>query len=220
MNRAILITADNICGYCPRPFQSSSLTSSTANAHTNGLPYSLRVIPPMANEHQRLLYVISVTVFEEDGDCIVCLEMRADELMRHLIPGELADYKIVRTNSDPLQSSLKSLIAFELQRMFLQQLRLKMLAINPGMYATVLGVIEAVSLPLLTSRVTSLQASTRCELQSTCTLFWEEGSLTCFQLAPVLLQLCTVEPGSRIHRSRSDRSCNEDAAFDCKGCIK
>jgi hypothetical protein len=30
-----------------------------------------------------------VTVFVEEGNCIFCLQMRADKLMRHLISGEL-----------------------------------------------------------------------------------------------------------------------------------
>jgi hypothetical protein len=42
-------------------------------------------------------------VFEEEGNCIVCLEIRADELMRHLISGELANYRLVRTSPKPLQ---------------------------------------------------------------------------------------------------------------------
>jgi hypothetical protein len=44
-----------------------------------------------------------VRVFEEEGDCIVCLEIRADKLIRHLISGELANYKVVRTSPKPLQ---------------------------------------------------------------------------------------------------------------------
>jgi hypothetical protein len=47
--------------------------------------------------------LINVTVLWEERDCIVCLEMRADELMRHLISGELANYKVVRTSPKPLQ---------------------------------------------------------------------------------------------------------------------
>jgi hypothetical protein len=39
---------------------------------------------------------------EEEGDCIVCLEMRANELMRRLIPGELTDYRVVRSSPEPL----------------------------------------------------------------------------------------------------------------------
>jgi hypothetical protein len=46
-----------------------------------------------------------VTVFEEEGDCIVCLEMRADELMRRLISGELTNYSVVRTSPEPLHIS-------------------------------------------------------------------------------------------------------------------
>jgi hypothetical protein len=45
-----------------------------------------------------------VRVFEEEGNCIVCLEMRAEELMRHLISGELTNYKVVRTSPVPLHS--------------------------------------------------------------------------------------------------------------------
>ena len=44
-----------------------------------------------------------VRVFEEEGDCIICLEMRADELMRRLISGELTNYRVVRTSLEPLQ---------------------------------------------------------------------------------------------------------------------
>ena len=32
--------------------------------------------------------------YREKTDCIVCLEMRADELMRRLISGELTNYKL------------------------------------------------------------------------------------------------------------------------------
>jgi hypothetical protein len=45
-------------------------------------------------------------VFEEEGDCIVCLEIRADELIRRLISGELTNYSVVRTSPEPLQFSL------------------------------------------------------------------------------------------------------------------
>jgi hypothetical protein len=47
--------------------------------------------------------LVSVRVFEEEGDCIVCLEMRADKLMRRLISGELTIYSVVRTSPEPLQ---------------------------------------------------------------------------------------------------------------------
>jgi hypothetical protein len=43
-----------------------------------------------------------VTVFEEEGNCIVCLEMRADELMRRLIWSELTNYGVVRTSPESL----------------------------------------------------------------------------------------------------------------------
>jgi hypothetical protein len=46
-----------------------------------------------------------VTVFEEKRGCIVCLEMRADKLMRRLISGELINYSVVRTSSEPLRLS-------------------------------------------------------------------------------------------------------------------
>jgi hypothetical protein len=42
---------------------------------------------------------IFVTVFEEEENCIVCLEMRADRPMRHLILGELTNYEVVCTMS-------------------------------------------------------------------------------------------------------------------------
>jgi hypothetical protein len=45
---------------------------------------------------------LGVTVFEEEESCIVCLEMRADELMRRLISGELTNYSVVRTSPEPL----------------------------------------------------------------------------------------------------------------------
>jgi hypothetical protein len=43
-----------------------------------------------------------VTVLEEEGNCIICLEMRADELMRRLISGGLTNYSVVRTSPEPL----------------------------------------------------------------------------------------------------------------------
>jgi hypothetical protein len=49
-----------------------------------------------------LFLFLFVTVFEEEGNCIVYLEMRADELMRHLILGELTNYRVVRTSPEPL----------------------------------------------------------------------------------------------------------------------
>jgi hypothetical protein len=50
------------------------------------------------------LYCNNVRVFEEEGNCIVCLEMRADELMRRLISGELTIYSVVRTSPEPLHT--------------------------------------------------------------------------------------------------------------------
>jgi hypothetical protein len=38
----------------------------------------------------------------EEGDCIVYLEVRADELMKHLISGELTNYRVVRNSPEPL----------------------------------------------------------------------------------------------------------------------
>jgi hypothetical protein len=49
-----------------------------------------------------------VRVFEEKRDCIVCLEIRADELMRRLISGELTNYSVVRTSPEPLQKKLRT----------------------------------------------------------------------------------------------------------------
>jgi hypothetical protein len=46
---------------------------------------------------------IGVRVFEKEGDCIVYLEMRADDLMRHIISGEPTNYRVVRTSPEPLQ---------------------------------------------------------------------------------------------------------------------
>jgi hypothetical protein len=54
-------------------------------------------------------YIRSVTVFEEEGNCIVCLEMRADELMRRLISGELTNYSAVITSPELLQDQSKSI---------------------------------------------------------------------------------------------------------------
>jgi hypothetical protein len=48
-------------------------------------------------------------VSEEEGDCIVCLEMRANELMRRLKSGELTNYRVVRTSSEPLQNATGNL---------------------------------------------------------------------------------------------------------------
>jgi hypothetical protein len=47
-----------------------------------------------------------IRVLKEEGDYIVYLEMRADELMRHLISGKLTNYRVVRTSPEPLQCSL------------------------------------------------------------------------------------------------------------------
>jgi predicted RNA-binding protein YlxR (DUF448 family) len=44
---------------------------------------------------------------EEERDCIVCLEMRADELMRRLVSGDLTNYSVVRTKS--VQNRYRSL---------------------------------------------------------------------------------------------------------------
>jgi hypothetical protein len=62
----------------------------------------------------RLLHAITtdahlcfnVRVLKEEGDCIVCLEMRADELMRHLISGKLTNYRVVRTSPELLHSRM------------------------------------------------------------------------------------------------------------------
>jgi hypothetical protein len=58
--------------------------------------------------HEKMRFVTGlrcdcVTVFEEEGNCIVCLERRTDELMRHLISGELTNYRVVHTSPEPLQ---------------------------------------------------------------------------------------------------------------------
>jgi hypothetical protein len=50
----------------------------------------------------KLLAGCYVRVFEEEGNCIVCLEMRADKLMRRLISGELTNYSVVRTSLESL----------------------------------------------------------------------------------------------------------------------
>jgi hypothetical protein len=50
------------------------------------------------------LAFFAVTVSWEERDCIVCLEIRADELMRRLISGELTNYSVVRTGPEPLHS--------------------------------------------------------------------------------------------------------------------
>jgi hypothetical protein len=52
------------------------------------------------------LAVILVRVFEEEGNRNVCLEMRADKLMRHLISGKLTNYRVVGTSPEPLQYSI------------------------------------------------------------------------------------------------------------------
>jgi hypothetical protein len=39
----------------------------------------------------------------EEGDCIVCLEIRANKLIRRLILGKLTIYSVVRTSLEPLQ---------------------------------------------------------------------------------------------------------------------
>jgi hypothetical protein len=44
---------------------------------------------------------VTVRVFEEEGDCIVCLEIRADKLIRRLILGKLTIYSVVRTSLEP-----------------------------------------------------------------------------------------------------------------------
>jgi hypothetical protein len=49
-----------------------------------------------------------IRVLEEEGDCIVCLEMRADELMRRPISGKLTNYRVVRTRPEPLQERAKT----------------------------------------------------------------------------------------------------------------
>jgi hypothetical protein len=48
-----------------------------------------------------------VRVLEEEGNCIVCLEMRADVLIRRLISGELTNYSVVRTSLEPLQKMIR-----------------------------------------------------------------------------------------------------------------
>jgi hypothetical protein len=50
-------------------------------------------------EHHGLF---NVRVSEEEGDCIVCLEMRADEILKRLISGELTNYRVVRTRPKSL----------------------------------------------------------------------------------------------------------------------
>jgi hypothetical protein len=53
----------------------------------------------------------NVTVLEEEGNCIVCLEMRADKPIRRLISGELTIYSVVRTSPELLHLDPVSAIA-------------------------------------------------------------------------------------------------------------
>jgi hypothetical protein len=46
-------------------------------------------------------------------DCIVCLGMRAGELIRRLISGELTNYEVVRTSPEPLQYQYLSSIRLD-----------------------------------------------------------------------------------------------------------
>jgi hypothetical protein len=63
---------------------------------------SKKYILGQISSHNTTNGTLTVTVFEEEGNCIVCLETRADELMRRLILGKLTDYSIVRTSPEPL----------------------------------------------------------------------------------------------------------------------
>jgi hypothetical protein len=58
-----------------------------------------------------IIDIVVVTVFEEEGDCIVCLEIRADELIRRLISGKLTNYSVVRTSLEPLHTLLATALS-------------------------------------------------------------------------------------------------------------
>jgi hypothetical protein len=51
-------------------------------------------------------HISIVRVSWEERPCIVCLEMRADELVRRLISGELTNYRVLRTSKEPLHEYL------------------------------------------------------------------------------------------------------------------
>jgi hypothetical protein len=85
--------------------------SSTSSAHSCNLQSAprpfLNVVANFKMAFRQFSAVVIVTVFEEEGNCIVCLEMRADELMRHLISGELTKHRVVRTSPEPLQLMMR-----------------------------------------------------------------------------------------------------------------
>jgi hypothetical protein len=56
----------------------------------------------------------AVMAFEKEGNCIVCLEMRADKLMRHLISDELTKHRVVRTSPKSLQKQIPCTILYPL----------------------------------------------------------------------------------------------------------
>jgi hypothetical protein len=85
--------------------QSTQFSYAVVDAlSTADTPTQLLVLIVVADAGLSGSGLITVRVFEEEGDCIVCLEIRADELIRHLISGELANYRVVRTSPKPLHS--------------------------------------------------------------------------------------------------------------------
>jgi hypothetical protein len=48
--------------------------------------------------------MLDVRVLSEEENCIVCLKIRADELIGRLILGKLTNYSVVRTSLEPLHT--------------------------------------------------------------------------------------------------------------------
>jgi hypothetical protein len=55
--------------------------------------------------------MLDVRVSSKEGNCIVCLEIRADELIRRLILGKLTNYSVVRTSLELLHTLLATALS-------------------------------------------------------------------------------------------------------------
>jgi hypothetical protein len=88
---------DAIAGAVTRSTKGRSRRRAAQGASESTRPRAYREVSVFAR-----MSILFVTVSEEEGDCNVCLEMRADKRMRRLMSGELTDYRVVRTRPKPL----------------------------------------------------------------------------------------------------------------------
>jgi hypothetical protein len=72
--------------------------------HLAALTNPPRTVHALLNKREYIPWFITVRVIGGRGTALFSLEMRAGELIRRLISGELTNYEVVRTSPEPLHT--------------------------------------------------------------------------------------------------------------------